>query len=147
MRSDFVFLRMNGKPKGVSWRYWKDHTDLEFNRRPDGALLENSNSKYSLIRTDEDWKTVVRPKNAIIRKRYSAKKVIVLFTTLLRKGLLEYIDGLANIEKFLTWHAHTLIVDSAHQVSTHNSFFLLKLSGWAPGACAHRYKYGSLQYY
>ena len=125
MRSDFVFLRMNGKPKGVTWRYWKDHTDLEFNRRPDGALLENSNSKYSLIRTDEDWKTVVRPKNAIIRKRYSAKKVIVLFTTLLRKGLLEYIDGLANIEKFLTWHAHTLIVDSAHQVSTHNSFFYL----------------------
>ncbi|MEC8831237.1 MAG: hypothetical protein VX772_02670, partial [Bacteroidota bacterium] len=30
MRSDFVFLRMNGKPKGISWRYWKDHADLEF---------------------------------------------------------------------------------------------------------------------
>jgi hypothetical protein len=125
MRSDFVFLRMNGKHKGVTWRYWKDHTDLEFNRRPDGALLENLNSKYSLIRKNDDWKTVVRPQNVLIRERYSAKKVIVLFTTLLKKGLLEYIDGLANIEKFLTWHAHTLIVDSAHQDSTHNSFFYL----------------------
>jgi hypothetical protein len=125
MRSDFVLLRMNGKPKGVSWRYWKDHTDFEFNKRPDGSLIEDSNSKYSLIRTEKDWKTVVHPQNAIIRKRYLAKKVVVLFTSLLRKGLLEYIDGLANIEKFLTWHAHTLIVDSAHQDSTHNSLFYL----------------------
>ena len=125
MRSDFVFLRMNGKPKGISWRYWKDHADLEFNRRPDGALLENRGGLYHLIRTEKDWNTVVRPQNKKMRKQYPAKKVITLLMTFLRKDLIGYIDGLANIEKFLTWHAHCLIVNSSHQNDDHNSFFYL----------------------
>ena len=87
LRSDFVFLRMNGKPKGISWRYWKDHADLEFNRRPDGALLENRGGLYHLIRTEKDWNTVVRPQNKKMWKQYPAKKVIILFMTFLKKDL------------------------------------------------------------
>ena len=125
MRSDFVFLRMNGKPKGVSWRYWKDHGDIEFNQRPDGTLLEDLGSKYVFTRTEKDWKTVVRPQNKEMRKQYPAKKVITLFISLLGKDLIDHIGGVANIEKFLTWHAHCLIVNSSHQVEDHNSFFYL----------------------
>ena len=45
--------------------------------------------------------------------------------TFINQGLIEYIDGLANIEKFLNWHAHSIIVSSTHQDYLHNSFFYL----------------------
>jgi hypothetical protein len=125
MRSDFVFLRMNGKPKGVSWRYWKDHADIEFNRRPDGSLVENSIHKNILTLKEKEWNTVVRSKNKKIRKQYPEKKVIILFMTFIKQDLIEYIDGLANIEKFLNWHAHSIIVSSRRQDYLHNSFFYL----------------------
>jgi hypothetical protein len=125
MRSDFVFLRMNGKPKGISWRYWKDHSDLEFNRRPDGSLVENSIYKNILTLKEKEWNTVARSKNKKIRKQYPEKKMMALFMTLIKQDLIEYIDGLANIDKFLNWHAHSIIVSSRHQDTFHNSFFYL----------------------
>jgi hypothetical protein len=125
MRSDFVFLRTNNKPIGVSWRYWKDHADIELSRRPDGSLLESVEGTYHLNRTEDEWKTAVRPQNKIMRKTYPGPKVLALFMAFLREGLVDFAGGLANVERFLAWNAHSIIVDSAHQEATHNAFLYL----------------------
>lgn len=149
IRNDFSFLRLNETPLGVYWGYQVDEKDLELSNRPEGYLiypewkylLDNPRFYNKHIHTiiKGKRKTIVRdgfeqfakPSNKEYRKRYPHYDITTFFNNLVKSGEIKKAVRMLDVERFLLWDAHLILMGSNHQNWSHNNFLYWNVSaGW-----------------
>ncbi|MDD5490167.1 MAG: CotH kinase family protein, partial [Patescibacteria group bacterium] len=126
--NQFVFLRVNGRPYGLmhEMEQWSEEL-LEKNQKPLGDLYSgegddmgteahiNAYKKVTPVFWDKYTKDPFQNKNDNTN--------ILLLINFLDWGMLDKFEAMINMEKFLIWNAHAILVGSTHQDQVHNNRF------------------------
>ncbi len=138
LRNEFVFLRINGKPIGAYWAIHRNQDDLELSRRPEGMLADTEVVRYLPNTRPDDWQLIAEPKiqRMLERTGYAIGQVMDRVNRAVKRHDAERFSRLVDVDRFLQWEAHNLLVVGRHQAWHENNLVYFNTANgkveWVP---------------
>ncbi len=124
IKNDFVFLSINGKPIGVSYRISRGKENFERNKKPEGYLITLRDfADYIQVKNLENWRAMAKPSDKNFRVRYPHEDLVAQTLQFAINADAEKLEHLLDVNKLVLWDAHSRLLESNHQDYFHNALF------------------------